>query len=443
MDTNNTQQPPIEEIENQNDNTEVALLEQDKSTVAILQEDDLKNLKEAMVKVSYFKRKYSLKKITVIDIENKDQKEKLRLALADMRTTRTALEKDKKDKTLPYRNTVTYINSNYDKAIDAISGIEAPAKQHKKDIDDAIEAKEKEVELLMQQKVNDRIKKLIDANASFDGNYYSIGSEKFNIPTISLGIVDIQTMTDVIFDNIIEQVINKNELINAATKKANEEKIIAEEKRISDELEEKRILKEQQDKLKKEQDDLVAEMEEFRKQKAELQAEKNRVAKEKETEEQSKQIKEQARTQNIIAARKNQLLDLGLVYNNYLQVYYYNNIDLVTEDKVSSLLPADEWNEVIRITSIEIEKIFKEAQEKASADKIIADKAIADKAIADKAAKDLADAEVAKVELEKKGDKAVWEDFISRLKAISYPEMKSNEYTGKVFSVKAFIESLK
>ena len=111
------------QIEEQEAITDIALIEQDKSTVKILQEDDLKNLKDAVEKIKSFKRKYGIKKMLVTDIESKDQKEKLRLAIAEVRTTKTSLEKDKKEKTLPYRNTVAYINNNYDKVIDAAESI--------------------------------------------------------------------------------------------------------------------------------------------------------------------------------------------------------------------------------------------------------------------------------------------------------------------------------
>lgn len=430
-----------QQIEEQEPGTDIALIEQDQSTVKILQEDDLKNLKEAVEKIKNFKRKYSVRKLQVTDINDKDQKEKLRLAIADVRTTKTSLEKDKKEKTLPYRNTVSFINSNYDKVIDAAESLLNPLKDHKKEIDELIEAEEKKIELQLQQRVNDRITKLIDAGASFDGSYYSIGSEEFNVPAISLGIVDIQTTPDGIFENILEQVVIKNSIISYETEKA-----IAEKKRLEDELiakqkEDKRMFDEQQLKLKEEQEALRKEREEMNLMRKELQDEKERVAAEKLAEQVKLLNEAAAKAKERINLCYNKLTNLGMC-KTALGFYLYEDINAGNTTELN-LFNDNEWDNLIKkITPLIAEKKLA-AEKKIIELKIVADKEIADKALADKKANDEANELWYKSELTKKGDKAIWEDFISKLKAISYPNVISIEYKELIANVKAFHYDLK
>ena len=441
---------PTPLIEEQDVITDVALTEQDKSTVAILQEDDLKNLKEAVEKIKSFKRKYNLKKIQVTDIESKEQKEKLRLAIAEVRTTKTSLEKDKKEKTLPYRSTVAYINNNYDKVIDAAESILTPLKDHKKEIDELIEAEEKKAQLMLQQRVNDRVKMLDDAGATFDGSYYSIGSEQFNIPTISLGIVDIQTTPDGIFENILQQVIEKASIIAAETEKANAEKNRLEDERIAKELEDKRLFDLQQTQLKKEQAELAAEMAEFKKQKEELRLSQEKLTQEKLDEEKRILRIDLDKKEALIKERKLQLTEIGL--NNLAGNFslMYKGLEVKVSLYTIETAIDESWIEIMNSVHITVEQqkqLFNEdkkvADQKSVADKIIADKAIADKALADKKIQDELDEKNRIEALAKAGDQSVWNDFVSRLNAIAYPEVTSKEFKDKVAKVKAYHEGLK
>jgi hypothetical protein len=421
--------------------TDVALSEQDKSTVAILQKDDLENLKAAVEKVKTFKRKYSLKKIEVTDIESKEQQEKLRLALQEMRTTRTALSKDKTDKTKPYRDTVSYINSNYEKVISEIERIEEPAKNHKKELEEKIEAKAKEAELAKQKRVNDRVNSLLSSGVVFDGEFYSIGSEEFGVDPISLGIADLEITTDAIFENILVQVKSKAAAIAEATEAKEARLFMEKQQKEAAEAEERRVFKEDQDRLQKEKDDLAAEMEVFRKQKAELEAEKDRVAKEK--------LAEQVRLSNEAAAKDKkrindrcaQLVSLGMKFNGQHGCYAFEDVNVDNATEIC-LFDDTEWNDLIDKITPAIAERKQVAEQKAIEAKIIADKAIADKAIEDKKKQDEADELARKNELAKKGDEAVWNDFASRLNAISYPEMKTEFFKIKVEEVQKFISSL-
>jgi len=432
--------------------TDVALIEQDKSTVKILQEDDLKTVKETMEKVSGFKRKYTVKKLTVTDIDSKDQKEKLRLAMADLRTTRTTLDETRKTKIKPYQETIAFINGNYNKAIDIIKEMEAPLKVLKSDVDEKIEARDKEAEIQAQARLNSRVAQIINAKMVFDGEFYSIGSEEFNVPAISLGIVDLQTMTDGVFENVLGQIIEKNEAITKAQAEKDEAACIAEQERLDREAEEKRLFEEQQAKLKKEQDDLAAEMAEFKKQKEELAKQQEELAKQKEAEAARLLAEENARIEKLWRSRLEQIEDAGWdgqksfdSGNNGSKIFTYEElISLSLTDfenrKQTHNAMVLERREQKRI-AYEKERILKEQKE--LEEKQAEEERIKKQAIADQKYKEEQDELNRQAELLKLGDKSVWEDFIIRLKAITYPEFKSVDYKNKVGSVRDFITDLK
>lgn len=197
--------------------TDLQLAKQDAGTVEILKQEVIDDLKEKLELVKSFKRKYTLKKLAISDIENKEQKEKLRLALADLRSTRTGLKDDRIAKTKPYRDTVAYINESFDAVIDAIEKMEAPLIEHNKQVKLEIERRAKEEEERKKKLVIDRVKKCQDAGMVFDGEYYSIGSEEFGVEQMSLGMVEFETMTDGIFENIFLQIEEKAKIIADAS----------------------------------------------------------------------------------------------------------------------------------------------------------------------------------------------------------------------------------
>jgi len=472
--------------------TEIALIEQEKSTVKILQEDDLKSLKDALEKVKGFKRKYSVKKLVVTDIENKEQKEKLRVALADLRTTRTSLKNDKTDKTKPYRETVAYINANFDKVIEAIETIEVPLIAHNKEIKAAIEAKEKEAEIELQNRVNTRVKAVIDAGAIFDGNYYSIGSEEFNVPTITLGIIDFETMTDGIFENVLAQIVEKNSIIETAQAEKIKTAQIAEEARIAKEAEEKRIFDEEQKKLADEKEAFEKEKADMLKMKIESRGEQlqslgmgtvnggdysfgdlkisyeaisNSTASEwskiidqfklllkeqKKKEEQEQREKEEAQKQaeirrkhqEVINARYAQLSTLGMTFDAQYNCYIFQDVivDNLTE---ICLFNDEEWTKLISKITPAIQERKDTAEKKAIEDKAIADKAIADKAIADQKVKEEQEVKDRIELLNKQGDLAMWLDLLSRFQAISFPKFKSNDFQVKANNLQKLIADFK
>lgn len=427
----------IEEVQ------EVALVKQADSTVKILQEDDLKTLKEALDKVTNFKRRYSVKKLTVTDITNKEQKEKLRLAIGELRTTRTSLEKDKKAKTAPYRDTVAYINENFDKAIDAISKIEDPLKDYKKEIDDKVEALEKEEELKKQAVLNERVDKLIKAGIVFhpDSSYYVIGSEEFEIPVTSFDAADIQSMTDKIFEGQLAIVTEKSETIARLTA----EKKQREDEAKAKEIEDARIAKEkfdlEQAELKRQQEEFQKQQADFKRQQDELAAKQKELQEAQEKEEQRKQIQEQQRIQAIVEKRKEQLIALGLTEHSRLGAFGLEEEVYINSGQI--LDTTGDWDAIISSITPEIEKHKEKIRIRGEEKKKAEEKRIADKAIEDKRLADLAEEKRKADNLAKSSDSNKWAAFIEYLKNVPVLEMESDEYKAKYKNALAVLTAIK
>jgi hypothetical protein len=422
-----------------------------KGIMKVITEDDLIKIGGHKKKLASFKRKYGNGKIKFTNVDDEAMISLAEDAARDLRKFRTGIDNERKELVAPMNNGVKFVNSKYNPIIDDSKTLEDPIKTVREEFKAAKEAKAKEAELAKQKRVNDRVDVLQKAGMAFDGEYYSIGSEEFGVDSITIGLIDLETTPDGVFDNILSQIISKAAAIKTATEEK-EAKLLAEKKqREEQEAEEKRKFKEEQDKLQKEKDDLAKQMADFKKQQEELQAQQDKLTQQK-LEEANRLLKiEQDKKDALNKERKLQLIELGLVFDGWKG--YFSSIYKELEAKVHLSTIEDATNEAwieimnsVRITVEQqkqlIEKDKKIADEKAAADKIIADKAIADKAIEDKKKQDEADDLARKNELMKKGDLAVWNDFVSRLKAISFPEMKSDEFIANVKRVKDFITEL-
>ncbi len=438
------------QTEEQETANEIALIPQDNSTVDIVRKDDLKSLNEAVEKLKVFKRKYSLKKITVTDIDSKEQNEKLRVAIADVRTLKTGLEKDKKEKTKPYRDTVTFFNSNYDKVIEVAESLLEPLKDHKKEIADQIEARDKAEELKLQQRVTDRVQKLLEIGATFNDGYYQAGGE-YDIPVIALGIIDIQTATDQIFDNIIEQIKEKVLLHDAKHAEAE-----AEQKRLHEEaekirLEEKVKFDKEQAELKAQREAFEKEQEDFKRQMQELKEQQEKLAKEKELAEQKEKQEKAAQEEKLWRGRLGELVDIGwngqyafdTHYGNE-PVFSYEELISITDEEFS--IRRDIYNNIITsrkeqkrikdLQEIETRKALEAKLEKEKQERIVA-KAIEDKRIADELA------EKQRLEaLDAASDADKYAEIKSQIQTLRFPAMTTKKYKEKVQIIKDFIADL-
>jgi len=430
------------EIESQDElETGMELTKQDNSTVKILQDDDLKSLSEAMEKARVFKKKYTLKRLTVSDIDDKQKREELRLAIGDIRGVKVALDKDRKEKTLPYRDTISYINTNYDKAIISFENLLDPLKNHQKQINDAIEEREQKEENDKKELLASRIATLIKAGVSFDGEWYSVGSPSLDIEEISLGVADIQSMTENIFETQLKIINDKVELIKVKEieVKAKTERI--EKERKEKEQKDKELLELGQKKLREEKEELDKERAEFAEMKEEMRIEKEKVEDEKSAEFNRKAMAEFNILSEIRDERREQLSNLGFISDRN---HNYNFYDFtVTNEDIESDLPSKEWDSLMeKVTKlVEIKKgeiQLKFIKDTDSANKIIADKAILDKENADKELKRLAQEKL----LDSK-DAYKWSAFMQQVESITHAPFVSKKYTKLISLAMSKLDEIK
>lgn len=192
-------------------------------------------------KITTFKRKYPASKFKidetfVYDPNNPDQKKTYEKALdawRDPKNFRTKIATPAfKTMKAPLQTVLNYYISLEGEVIDGLKAIEEAPYNYKKKYEAAkVEYEEKEAKAI-EERTNKRVKDLVDAGAVFDSEYYSIGSEEFGVKTISLGMADINAMTDVAFSQVFEQVVagatiiaqKEKEKKDAAAEKAQQEK---------------------------------------------------------------------------------------------------------------------------------------------------------------------------------------------------------------------------
>jgi len=480
----------------------------------IITENDLVKIGTHKKKLTTLKRKYGGNKI---QFTNADDAEMIKLAddaARDLRKFRTAIDDERKEIVAPMNNGVKFVNGKYSPIIDDTKELEAPIKKIRDDFKAAIEAKEKEAEIALQNRVNSRIQSVIDAGMAFDGSYYSIGSEEFGVPTISLGIADFQTMTDAVFDNtILPQIIEKNALITEAqTKKDEAARIAKEEEEAEQERQRVQRIKDQEkiDADKKALEDEKAEMrrtriesrgeqlemmglvkqvngsyalDEFKinsNEMADMPAQqwsaliadyKKGIQHKIEKAEQDKKNKEAAdKRKAIINARYEQLFALGMKFNGQYGCYMYEDVNVDNATEIC-LFNEEEWNaliekitpviakrkeynklrqDLITIRSFELTSLGmeKKIDSKLNAIFVYEDVTINENALPDYSDEEWADIfatlnlkkeNLRNADLLKQRDKAIWEDFITRLKAVPFPDLQSDEYRKKSDKVRDFI----
>lgn len=402
--------------------------------LATIKPDDLGHLNDLSAVIEGYKKDYGA--LTIADETDKEGYEKVRKALGVMRPHRTSIEAERKSKTAPYADTIKYINSRYKQITEAIAEIEAPLKDRKSEIDDIEEKRKKQEEIDRETKLNERVGALIKNGAAFDGSYYSIKDESLNISEISLGVVDVRSMSDELFKNFLQQVIDKNAMI------------LSERERVQKEKEESEKLQKQQEeearqKLAAEQETLRLEREQFQKERDEMNAERERISAEKKAEEDRKEAEVKQLLEAKLEDRKNQLFGLGMKYDGKLSAYVYDgineNIDLFTE-----VVKFDEaqWNDVIARITDKIKEAKQEKEKQLIEDRKAEEERIAKKAIADKEAEDKRLEEDRKLLLAAQSDKKKWDDYVLRLKSVEPPVLSVPRYTTKLKNVLDVIQYL-
>jgi hypothetical protein len=520
--------------------SELALIpEEDRKEIAkIVKTADVILIDSHKKKLKSFKAKFPAKKYVITDdlVFDKEVYEKALEQWREVKNYRTKnVEPDFKKLKAPYVAITKFYNEQTAPVIADYKAIEKPISDFVDKLE-ALEKIEKEKEAIaLKKRTDDRVDTLIKAGMSFDGEYYSIGSEEFKVPQISLGMVDIQTMTDGIFENILQQATDKAAIIADETQKkaaadlklkqeadAEAERVRIQAKADQEKLEADKLALENEklemQKLRIESRSEVLENMDFKKDadgtyiygnvfisenymgettpadwttfitklRQEIKERKDADVKRLEEE------KLQNERTNRINARYDQLFALGMKFNGQYGCYMYEDVNVDNATEIN-LFNEDEWNALIaKITpAIAERKAIAKEIEKRTSERIAYLKlldpslqydavnelyfihnpaisaglelsvikkmkpenwealvikwttAIETKAQSDKKAQEELD-EKSRIEtLAKAGDKAVWSDFVSRLNAIAYPEVTSQEYKDKVAKVKAYHEGLK
>ncbi|HQV53977.1 MAG TPA: hypothetical protein PLX17_00600 [Chitinophagaceae bacterium] len=382
------------------------------------QKKDLVHLDELVTEITDLKNDY--KDLSIEGPEDKDGYEKVRAAIGVLRPKRTGLEAERKSVVKPYNDFVKHINSQYEKITDLITdgpGGETELKAKKEAVDEILEREKEAKRLEEEKKINDRINELISNGLVFDGQYYSIKDEALGISETSIGVVEVRTMSDDLFKQFLQLVIDKagkiaaeRERVAALEKKQQEEKAAAEKKEREEFEANKKKLDEQFAAMKKQQDDIKAAQEK-------LDADKR------EAEQKEKQV-EQERINGIIRHRSAILTSIGLQYNSAARHFDYNGEVLVSDadgiaghDDTAWLGLVETLKTTIAKKKLDAEEFLKEQQKK------------------EKEKLDLLEKE----RLAGLSDKQKMQEYIDALYNVPVPDLKTKTWKAKVGTVRDFI----
>lgn len=296
-----------------------------KDVAVIDQQKDLAHLSELEVEITGYKEKF--KDLKIEGPEDKDGYEEVRKAIGVLRPKRTGLEAERKSVVKPYNDFVKHINSQYDVITTLIQegpGGELELKQKKEAVDDIIKQQEEEEERQKEQKINNRINELISKGMAFSGEYYSIAAPELGIAETSIGVVDIRTMSDDLFENFRQLVIDKAGKIEAykaekelLEKKAQEEKEAADKKEREEFAAQKKQMEEQQAEMQKQQEEMKAQQDKLDQQKRDAELREQQA--------------EQEKVNLVIRNRSAILVGMGLEYNAQGDSFDYSGEVLVAD----------------------------------------------------------------------------------------------------------------
>lgn len=158
---------------------------------------------------------------------------------------------------------------------------------------------------------------------TFDGSYYSIKDEALGISETSIGVVEIRTMSDELFTQFLQMVMEKTskisaekERVEAIAKKQQEEKEAADKKEREEFAAAKKALDEQAAAMKKHQDDIAAAQQKLDNEKREAEAKEKQI--------------EQNRVNDLIKHRSAVLVGMGMKYNSSGDTYNFEEIEIST-----------------------------------------------------------------------------------------------------------------
>lgn len=405
-------------------NKEVAVLDKFPEKINDIKQA-IDNLAVTQTKVKELKEKYS--GVTIID-ENDEEGYKLaREAKSILVKTRTSSVDDRKVALKPIDELRDNVYAEFIAVETELKEIELPITSRIKEIDD-IEKQRKEAEkLAAEQKINDRINELLSKGMIFMDGYYVISSPELGISETSIGVVDIRTMSDDLYNNFLKMVKEKSSKITAEKerialieKKAAEEKEAAAKKEREEFEAQKKLMEEQQAAIKKQQDELKAQQDKLESGKRDAEKklreieEKERIAKSQE---------EEKRWRN----RLSQMNDIG--FNGQFAFVRGGDEDksVITYEQLISF--TDEQFNLIK------DKFNKEEAERQEKKRIEEQQK---KDLEIKAAKEKAD-ELEKERLAGLSDKQKMQEYIDALYNVPVPPVTTKTWKAKVAMVRDMI----
>jgi hypothetical protein len=328
-----------------NDQTTTPKLE-----LAVITPKDLEHLNLLEQEIAGYETKY--KDLTIVDENDKDGYEAVVLAIRVLRTKRTGLEAERKSVVAPYNNVVSYVNEKYKGITPKIEAVEKPLKEKKEAIDAIVDKKKEDAKLAEETKINNRVNELINNGAAFDGSYYSIKDDALGISETSIGVVDIRTMSDELFKQVLQTVMDKNERIVTEKKRIENEKKIEEEKKAEQEKKDRELFEQQKKQQQQQQQEFDKKQEEFKQQQEELKRQQDKL----ETD------KKEAATRQL-QQRGNQLQELGMSFDFTHNAYVLEDVNVDSATEIC-LFDDKQWSDLIKKITPVIAERKQAAEEK-------------------------------------------------------------------------------
>lgn len=348
-------------------------------------------------RIAELKEKYQ--GLTIIDAEDKENYELVRVAISELRSIRTGTEKDKKEIKAPFLAACSTIEEKAKWIIAEVKKIEDPLQKRKDEIDEEREKEKAEKKRKQDAALFNRQLQLTKMGAQFDGANFILEGIEVNMALVRE--VDDETYEAEILPQF-KEIFDRNEGVR-----------IAEEEKKK---EEERIFKEQQEEMRKRQEEMD------RKEK-EIKEKEDAAAKKKKNE------------------RISYLYNLGMRMNTQEGAYEFADL-MIGEDAVSNL-DDKKWDLTMTTLSADIQKIkekkrieaeenLEKEKQKAIQDALDKHKKEQEEAQAAKARQDELDRLRKEEELAVASDDVKWKSFLSLLPVgVGNLEFKSRKYRTK------------
>ncbi len=355
-------------------------------------------------RIAELKEKYQ--GLTIIDAEDKENYELVRVAISELRSIRTGTEKDKKEIKAPFLAACSTIEEKAKWIISEVKKIEDPLQKRKDEIDEEREREKAEKKRRQDAALFNRQLQLTKMGAAFDGTNFILEGVEVNMTLVRE--VDDETYEEQILPQF-KEIFEKNEAIRIAEE---------DKKKEAD-----RILKEQQDELQRQQEAVKKQQEELERRQKEIEQKELDAKKKKEDD------------------RVAQLYNMGMRINIHSGLYEFKDATISINDLKN--MEDIEWvfatqclyeniEKIKEHDRIEAEKKLEEQKKKAVQDALEKQKKEQEEAQAAKARQDELDRIRKEEELAVASDDVKWKSFLSLLpNGLGNLEFKSRKYRTK------------